>query len=604
MGDGKGTLSYITFLPEDFGAFTQLFFDNLSTLLGVVGALFNMTYFGVPQESIDKLVYGRILPGAGVTLLFGNIYYTWMAARISARFGTQYTAQPYGINTPGAFAFVFNIIYPVYFSGTEDTPDANFQKAYNIALAANFISGIISVVLGAFGPPILKIVPPASLLVPVAGIGIAFLGLEQISAAIGAPLVGFITVFTMFLGWHANVRIGWGNCRMPEALQVILVGIALGWITGLNKPETVRDARDLVVWYGPDWSGKELFANFGDVKDYLGIVFPIAVSAVSTSLMCLVSAKNAGEAFPVMESMIADGVGTMITSLFGSPFGTVMYFGHPAYKKSGAKTGYSLMNGIVFLVFSWFGLFALIRSVVNSPTIGPIVLFVGLAITEEAIRFVPERHYAALLVGLFPSICDWVTNISSRGPLADPDSMYNTNLPDLTEGWWGILGFKRGALLVSMVWVAMLVLVIDRRWWQATVWSMLGAIFAMFGIIHVPVAGFDTFDKPVSDVCSAIFDETGEVASVNCWENSFQWQYMTAYIMLAVIFIIIEVCRKLGLGQLEPPIEDDTNNAFQNWFEDGEAEKEIDASNDLDPTTSEANVEGKEVEKIAQVPPI
>lgn len=40
------------------------------------------------------------------------------------------------------------------------------------------------------------------------------------------------------------------------------------------------------------------------------------------------------------ESMVADGIGTMITSLFGSPFGTVMYFGHPAYKKSGGKTGY------------------------------------------------------------------------------------------------------------------------------------------------------------------------------------------------------------------------------------------------------------------------
>lgn len=49
---------------------------------------------------------------------------------------------------------------------------------------------------------------------------------------------------------------------------------------------------------------------------------------------------RAGDAYPVTESMIADGVGTMITSLFGSPFGTVMYFGHPAYKKSGAKTGY------------------------------------------------------------------------------------------------------------------------------------------------------------------------------------------------------------------------------------------------------------------------
>lgn len=47
-----------------------------------------------------------------------------------------------------------------------------------------------------------------------------------------------------------------------------------------------------------------------------------------------------GDAYPVTECMVVDGIGTMIASLFGSPFGTVMYFGHPAHKKSGAKTGY------------------------------------------------------------------------------------------------------------------------------------------------------------------------------------------------------------------------------------------------------------------------
>lgn len=35
--------------------------------------------------------------------------------------------------------------------------------------------------------------------------------------------------------------------------------------------------------------------NFGGTKDYLGIVFPIAISAVGSSLMALVSAKTAGE---------------------------------------------------------------------------------------------------------------------------------------------------------------------------------------------------------------------------------------------------------------------------------------------------------------------
>ena len=244
-----------------------------------------------------------------------------------------------------------------------------------MALAANFITGLISVVLAFFGPLILKYVPPGALLVPIAGIGIAFLGLEQATNSIAAPIVGYYTIMWVFLGWYAGVRVGYGKFRLPEALQVILVGVILGWATGLNKPEAVQQAATLVRWWGPDWSANELFADFGEVKDYLGIVIPIGISATATTLMCLVSAKNAGDPYPVRETMVVDGLGTMVASFFGSPFGTVVYIGHPAYKRSGALVGYSLANGVVYLFLSWFGILALVQSIVNQATIGPIVLF-------------------------------------------------------------------------------------------------------------------------------------------------------------------------------------------------------------------------------------
>jgi AGZA family xanthine/uracil permease-like MFS transporter len=88
-----------------------------------------------------------------------------------------------------------------------------------------------------------------------------------------------------------------------------------------------------------------LFNDFGLVKDYLGIVIPIGISAAATTLMCLVSAKEAGDPFPVRESMIVDGIGTCIASFFGSPFGTVIYIGHPAHKRSGAKVSVILKHG-------------------------------------------------------------------------------------------------------------------------------------------------------------------------------------------------------------------------------------------------------------------
>lgn len=274
---------------------SQLFFDNLSTLLGGLYAIQALADFGdisVSKEVLDEYVWGKLVPGCGMTLFFGNVYYSWMAVRLTNLHGRQYTAQPYGLNTPAAFAFVFNIIYTVFFA--EGGGDAGFVKGYKVALAANFITGLIGIFLGCFGQLILKAVPPAALMVPIAGIGFAFLGIEQITACIAAPIVGYSTMMWVYLGWYAGVRIGFGSWRLPEALQVIIIGVILGWATGLNETQTVTDAAKNVKWWGPTWAAGDMFKEFALIKDYLGIVIPIGISASATTLMCLVSAKEAG----------------------------------------------------------------------------------------------------------------------------------------------------------------------------------------------------------------------------------------------------------------------------------------------------------------------
>ena len=67
-------------------------------------------------------------------------------------------------------------------------------------------------------------------------------------------------------------------------------------------------------------------------------------------------------------------------------------------------------------------------------------------------------------------------------------------VPSLSEmifsdyhGRRGILGLKNGAILVSLCWVAILVHIIDLKWWQASGWALTSAIFSAIGIIHVPV---------------------------------------------------------------------------------------------------------------------
>lgn len=81
----------------DWGSLSQLFFDNLSTLLGALFAIQALGTFGdiaVSQEVLNEYVWGRIVPGVGITLLAGNIYYSWQAIRLTNSCGRQYTAQP------------------------------------------------------------------------------------------------------------------------------------------------------------------------------------------------------------------------------------------------------------------------------------------------------------------------------------------------------------------------------------------------------------------------------------------------------------------------------------------------------------------------------
>jgi AGZA family xanthine/uracil permease-like MFS transporter len=71
----------------DYGSVCQLFFDNLSTLLGALfalQALSNPAAFGdiaVSEETMSQYVWGHIVPGVGITMVVGNMYYTWQAIR-------------------------------------------------------------------------------------------------------------------------------------------------------------------------------------------------------------------------------------------------------------------------------------------------------------------------------------------------------------------------------------------------------------------------------------------------------------------------------------------------------------------------------------------
>jgi AGZA family xanthine/uracil permease-like MFS transporter len=86
----------------------------------------------------------------------------------------------------------------------------------------------------------------------------------------------------------------------------------------------------------------------------------------------------------IRETMISDGIGTIIGAIMGSPFGTVVYVGHPVHKRVGARTGYSIMNGFVYLIICRTGVIPVILSVIPVIAIRPIIFIFGIMICEGA----------------------------------------------------------------------------------------------------------------------------------------------------------------------------------------------------------------------------
>src|SRR5712671_4871560 len=130
--------SHRWFVRGDIDGFFGLFLDNLLQLM-VISVLWTAVC-GFPSE----LINGRILPGAALSILVGNLFYARQARQLAKSSGRDdVTALPYGINTPSVMAFIFLIMGPVY----QETKDPTL--AWQAGLLACFLSGIMEVV-GAF----------------------------------------------------------------------------------------------------------------------------------------------------------------------------------------------------------------------------------------------------------------------------------------------------------------------------------------------------------------------------------------------------------------------------------------------------------------------
>ena len=477
------------FVRKDIDGFFGLAVDNLIQLLLILHLC--QVLVGIPAE----FVYSRILPGAALSLLAGNLFYSWQAVRIGRRLGRDdLTALPYGINTVSLFAYVLFIMAPVY----RETGD--WHLAWQLGVLACLLSGLIEF-LGAFVANWLRqVTPRAALLASLAGIAIGFIAMDFALRTWTRPLVALLPLGVILVQYFARIRFPWG---LPGGLVAVALGTLIAWATGMMDASALGQSTGILGLHPPRPS-LDAFALLADgrIWGYLSVILPMGVFNLVGSLQNLESAEAAGDRYPTAPSLAVNGVGSMVAACFGSCFPTTIYIGHPGWKGLGARAGYSWINGVFFLIVCLTGSVALISAAVPLEAGIAIVFWIGIVIGAQAFQASPSRHAPAIAVGLFPALAGWGLLLIQQGIGPDGDLQALIDRGILSGGLPGMIALSQGAIFSSMILAAVCVFIIERRLAAAALWTAAAAVLSFFGVIHA-------FRISGADICNDFGFGTG-----------------------------------------------------------------------------------------------
>ncbi|CAF1350921.1 unnamed protein product [Adineta steineri] len=531
---------YPLFVRGDIDGFIALFINTLATLLAVILSL--QPILG------NEIVYEKIIPGVGLSMFWGNLYYAYMARKLAFKEKRgDVCAMPFGMNTPGAFAFIYVIILPTYYGCISSHEKVYCQElAWHVALASNFITGIILLLLSIFGEFIRQNTPSVALLSSISGLGFVFLALNEYLPIAATPIVSFLPFAIVMLGYFGEVKYG----PFPVALVALTIGTGLGWATSLNQASAVREAVHFVKIYKPSFPIIEIFRHFNTISSYLSTTIPTAISIAISTIQCIESAKRSGDFYPTREAMFADGMGTIIASLFGSIFGMTIYIGHSAFKKMGAKQAYSIIHGLAYLPLCFLGITAVLISTIAIVSINPIMVFIGLIICTDTLSITPKRHYPAFLLGIMSIVADWAqgTIINGVSTAYSNFTISNTHFsPNVTSAissfsYRGLINFAGGSQLQCIFITAIMMYMTDRKFIHAAIWSFLAGIFALFGLINSTTVG------------------------ILVKKNDDGWRFSISYMSMVILFGLLEFAqRKKWIKEQETEPDDLSSIEWIEW---------------------------------------
>lgn len=190
-----------------------------------------------------------------------------------------------------------------------------------------------------------------------------------------------------------------------------------------------------------------------------------------------------------------------------------------------------------------------------------ILLHIFLCFSECTAHIAP-RHHVAIFFGLFFGISDYI---------------YTGFVPAGEVPSTGVMAMSKGSALSAMLWSAIIVYTVDRRWGRAAIFCCIAAFFAGIGIIHQ---------------LGAAFDEQFREGTVS--KESSAFEYMMGYLSMAGLCLIYLFLQKYAGKKVEegekgfeedhgyhqPIDEPGVDDMFATWWDP--AERALELANEED----------------------
>ncbi len=456
----------------DINGFFALSIDNLALLVSMSGILIGV--FGMPAD----VVLGRMVPGTAVGVLIGDAVYTWLAFRLARKEQRQdVCAMPLGIDTPSMFALSFGVVGPAFLI----TKDG--MKAWAVGMAVLFLMGVAKVIAAFFGDAIRRLLPKTALLGAISAVGVALIMFFPFSKIMAEPIGGFVALGVVLLTLVGGVRL---PGRIPAVIASLVAGLAAYWLAkslGYVPPAIPVSGGAFGLHFPTPTLA--FLDGMSLAWQFVPLAIPAAFLTVVGGIDVTESAALAGDRYSTRTVLLVEGLATLGAAVCGGVVQNTPYIGHPAYKRMGSRAAYTLATGLFIAVGAATGLIGVLISALPESIVVPILVYVGLEMSSQAVHESEPKHVKAIALALIPVIAN-LLNIELGGLIGGARIDVATLAPDLQRHLTVLTMLGNGFIVTAMIWATWMVWIIDGRLVAAAWLCVVSAGLTAVGLIHSP----------------------------------------------------------------------------------------------------------------------